>query len=76
MKQFTGTIISTKMQKTAVVEVTRQWKHPLYAKIVKRTKNYPAHYENMELAEGDVVTIQETRPVSKTVRFKVVGKVK
>lgn len=74
MKQFTGTVISTNMNNTVVVQVSRNWKHPLYKKVVSRTKNYPAHSENMELKNGDIVTIEETRPISKTKHFKVLEK--
>lgn len=74
MKQFIGTVVSTKMEKTVVVEVTRNWKHPLYKKVVKRTKRFPVHVEGMEVKVQDKVVIQETRPISKTVHFKVVEK--
>ena len=74
MKQLIGTVISSKMKNTVIVEVTRRWKHPLYGKIVKRTKNYPCHFEKIKLAEGDEVMIQETKPISKTKHFKVVEK--
>ena len=75
MKQLIGTVISTKMQKTVVVQVTRQWKHPLYQKTVKRSKNVACQVNKLKLQEGDEVLIQETRPVSKTVHFKVIKKV-
>ena len=76
MKQLTGTVISTKMQNTVVVKVTRQWEHPLYKKTVKRSKNVPCHVDKLKLEEGDEVVIKETRPFSKTVHFEVVQKVK
>ncbi len=75
MKQLTGTVISNKMNNTVVVQVSRNWKHPLYKKVVSRTKNYPAHVENIALEVGDAVVIEETRPLSKTKHFKVVEKV-
>lgn len=75
MKQLTGKIVSAAMTNTVVVEVTRNWKHPLYKKVVKRTKNFPAHIEGMEAKVGDVVVIQETKPYSKTKHFKVLNKV-
>lgn len=75
MKQFIGTVISNKMKNTVIVEVTRRWKHPIYGKIVKRTKNFPCHVEKFELVEGDKVVIQESRPISKTKHFVVTEKV-
>lgn len=75
MKTLQGTITSLKNQATATVEVTSRWQHPLYKKFVKRTKKYACHYVDIKLELGDVVSIQECRPVSKTKRFKVVEKV-
>lgn len=75
MKTMQGTVKSAKTEKTAIVTVVRKWQHPLYKKYVKRTKNYACHVEDIKIAEGDVVMIQECRPVSKTKRFKVTGKV-
>ncbi len=72
MKTFTGTVVSLANEKTASVKVERNWKHPLYQKIVKRSKKYPCHVENLELEIGNTVVIQECRPVSKTKHFKVV----
>ncbi len=74
-KQLTGTVNSLAQPKTARVEVGRQWKHPLYKKRVKRTKNYACHYEKLELEVGDEVLIEECRPVSKTKAFRVIKKV-
>lgn len=75
MKTMTGIVTSVKNIKTATVSVTNRWQHPLYKKYVKRTSKYACHYEGMELAEGDTVVIEETRPLSKTKHFKVVSKV-
>lgn len=75
MKTIQGTITSLKTEKTATVEVTRRWQHPLYKKSVKRTKKFACHYENMDLAIGDAVSIQETKPISKTKHFKIVSKI-
>ncbi len=72
MKTLTGTVISTKMEKTVVVTVERRWRHPLYKKIVKRSKKYLAHDE-FAVKEGETVTIQETRPISKLKRWKVMN---
>jgi small subunit ribosomal protein S17 len=74
MKVMQGIVHSAKNVKTAIVTVERQWQHPLYKKYVKRTKNYACHVEGIELKEGDSVTIQECRPISKTKRFKVMEK--
>lgn len=70
MKIITGTVKSTKMTKTAVVETTRLWRHPVYQKQVKRTKRFLAH-DNLGVKEGDRVVIEETRPLSKLKRWNV-----
>lgn len=75
MKSIQGIVISLKAQNTAKVEVTSVMAHPLYKKLVKTTKSFACHYENLDLAEGDDVVIAPTRPISKTKRFKVVSKV-
>lgn len=69
-----GTILSTKMNKTVVVNVNRSFKHPRYGKIITRGKKYYAHNEHT-LNVGDEVVIQETRPLSKLKRWRVVEKV-
>jgi len=74
-KQLHGTVTSLATEKTARVEVNRQWQHPLYQKRVSRGKNYACHYENIELALGDEVVIEESRPLSKTKRFRVIEKI-
>jgi len=71
VKQLTGTVISTKMEKTAVVKVNRLWTHPLYKKTIRRSKKYLAHDE-LGVKEGDKVIIKECRPVSKKKRFIIV----
>ena len=73
-KEFIGKVVSIKMKHTVVVEVEHLSRHPLYKKTVKRTKHFAAHYEGDKVAVGDTVTIQETKPVSKTKHFIVVGK--
>ena len=60
-----GIVVSNKMDKTIVVEVSSQEKHPLYKKFVKRTKKYKAHDEENTCGIGDTVEIMETRPLSK-----------
>lgn len=66
-----GYVASNKMLKTVVVTVTTQKKHPAYGKYVKRTKSYVAHDEANECQVGDRVSIVETRPLSKTKRWRV-----
>lgn len=70
-KQFTGTVLSTKMQKTAVVVVEWKIQHPMYRKILNKRRKFMAHYENIEIKEGDKVIIAETRPISKNVHFAI-----
>jgi small subunit ribosomal protein S17 len=72
MKQLVGIVTSTQMTNTARVKVSRKWTHPMYKKIVTRTKNYATDLAGVEVKVGDKVMIQETRPMSKTKRFKVV----
>ena len=66
-----GVVISDKQDKTVTVLVERRFPHPLYRKQQTRTKKYHAHDENNEFQAGDVVRIQETRPLSKTKRWRV-----
>ena len=65
-RSLTGRVVSNKMDKTVVVLVERKVKHPLYGKVIRLSKKYHAHDEANAYGEGDVVTIQETRPLSKT----------
>jgi small subunit ribosomal protein S17 len=71
-KEITGTVTSSKMDKTVVVSVVRKMKHPKYGKYFKRTKKYTAHDEKNECGENDIVRIMETRPMSKTKRWRLV----
>ena len=66
-----GKVVSDKMDKTVTVEIERQMKHPLYGKIIKRTKKYHAHDEQNAAKAGDVVEIQESRPLSRTKSWTV-----
>ena len=68
-----GVVVSDKANKTIVVKVERRLAHPLYGKGVARTKKYHVHDENNEYKVGDTVRITETRPLSKTKRWRVVG---
>ena len=71
-RTLTGTVTSDKMDKTVTVLVERKVKHPLFGKYVSRSKKYHAHDEKNEFHEGDVVLIEETRPLSRTKTWKVV----
>jgi small subunit ribosomal protein S17 len=71
-KQRRGRIVSDAMEKTVVVSVERQMSHPLYGKQVKRQKKYHAHDEANEFRKGDLVVIEETRPLSKKKRWRVI----
>ena len=72
---LTGTIVSDKTDKTVVVRVERRVKHPLYGKIIRRSKKYHAHDEGNEYREGETVRIEETRPISKLKTWTVLGRV-
>lgn len=65
-RTLTGRVVSNKMDKTVTVLVERLVKHPLYGKMVRQSKKYHAHDEANQYAEGDVVVIEECRPLSKT----------
>lgn len=67
----TGVVVSDRANKTVVVKVERRFPHPLYGKQVTRTKKYHAHDEANEYRVGDTVRIVETRPLSKTKRWRV-----
>ena len=71
-KTRTGVVTSNKMVKTITVAVERKVKHPIYGKFVKKTTKFHAHDEKQECTVGDVVVIMETRPLSKTMRWRLV----
>lgn len=71
-KTRTGVVTSNKMAKTITVAVERKVKHPIYGKFVKKTSKFHAHDEKNEASIGDVVKIMETRPLSKTKRWRLV----
>ena len=71
-KTRTGVVVSDKMDKTIVVEIRTRVKHPLYGKIMNRTKRFKAHDENNECGIGDTVRVMETRPLSKDKRWRLV----
>ncbi|KQN25737.1 30S ribosomal protein S17 [Sphingomonas sp. Leaf33] len=72
---LTGVIVSDKTDKTVVVNVERKVKHPLYGKIIRRSKKYHAHDEANEYKQGETVRIEETAPISKLKTWKVVERV-
>ncbi|MDA0306089.1 MAG: 30S ribosomal protein S17 [Proteobacteria bacterium] len=68
-----GVVVSDKMDKTITVKVERKVMHPLYKKFIRRSKKYAAHDENNAFKTGDIVSIQECRPLSKNKRWEVLG---
>lgn len=71
-KSLVGIVVSDKMDKTVSVAVEKRTQHPLYKRTVKKTNTFKAHDEENECREGDKVRIMETRPLSKTKRWRVV----
>jgi len=71
-KMRIGVVTSDKMNKTITVAVERKVKHPIYGKFVKKTTKFHAHDEKQECTIGDIVKIMETRPLSKTKRWRLV----
>ena len=69
-----GTVVSDKGDKTVIVKVERRVMHPLYKKFIRRSKRYAAHDEQNRFKVGDVVRIQECRPLSRTKHFEVLGR--
>ena len=72
-KTRVGKVVSDKMDKTIVVAIEDSYKHPVFGKIIKRTLKVHAHDENNECGIGDTVKIMETRPLSKTKRWRLVS---
>jgi small subunit ribosomal protein S17 len=72
-KVRTGVVVSDKMDKTVLVRIDRQVRHPLYGKIVRRSSKLAAHDESNDARTGDVVRVMETRPISKSKRWRVVA---
>ena len=70
-RTLSGRVVSDKMEKTVTVLVERRVKHPLYGKYMTRTQKYHAHDENGECHEGDMVEIEECRPISRTKAWRV-----
>lgn len=74
-RTLTGTVVSDKMDKTVTVLVERKTKHPLLGKVLRASKKYHAHDENNEFREGDLVSIEECRPIAKTKSWRVTKRV-
>lgn len=70
-KTLTGVVVSDKMDKTVVVQVERLVKHPVYQKYVRRRKRFAAHDENNDCRKGDTVLIRQSRPLSRSKRWRV-----
>ncbi|BAE81676.1 30S ribosomal protein S17 [Chlamydia felis Fe/C-56] len=73
-KTKVGVVVSSKMDKTVIVRVERVYSHPQYAKVVRDSKKYYAH-NDLNVSEGEKVRIQETRPLSKLKRWRVVERI-
>ena len=72
VRTLTGQVVSDKMDKSAVVLVERRVKHPLYGKFIRRSTRFHIHDENNDCKQGDRVTIQQCRPISRTKSWKLV----
>jgi len=75
IRKIIGTVVSDKMEKTRVVAVASLKKHPKYLKFYKVTTKFKAHDENNEYKMGDKVTIEESRPLSREKRWKIINKI-
>jgi len=75
-KVLTGKVVSTKMQKTIVVDVERKLRHRLYRKVIVRHKKYKVHNENKDVKIDDMVKIREVRPISKEKHFELIEIIK
>ena len=71
-KERVGTVVSDKMQKSITVSVETKYKHPMYGKFIKKSTKFVAHDEKNECGVGDTVKIMETRPLSKSKRWRLV----
>lgn len=75
-KTMTGTVVSHAMEKTAVVQIERLVPHPMYGKYVRRRNKFAVHDEKNECRAGDIIRFMETRPLSKTKRWRLIEFVK
>ena len=70
-KILKGVVTSAKNNKTVVVEVTRKFAHPFYGKVIKRSKKYHANDEKNKIKEGQIISIEECKPISKKKRWRI-----
>ncbi len=75
-KTLTGTVVSLKQQQTVIVEVIRHVPHPIYKKLLRKSKKYQVDSEGVTVAMGDTVKIVETKPISKNKYFKIMEVIK
>lgn len=75
-KIFTGSVVSNKMAKTVVVEIEKKFQHPIYKKMLKRSRKLKADTNNFSLLVGDAVRIKQVRPLSRSKNFMVIEKIK
>ena len=71
-KILEGKIIAIKTPKTAIVLIERKFRHPMYKKVIKKSKKFKAHYEDIKIEIGDNAFIKETRPISKDKSFEII----
>ena len=71
-RELVGVVTSASMDKTIVVRVERRFRHPLYGKVVRRTRRFVAHDERNQCAVGDTVRVRESRPLSRTKRWRLI----
>lgn len=72
LKTLEGRIIAIKTPKTAIVLIERKLRHPIYQKVIKKSKKFKAHYENIKIEIGDIAIIKEIRPISKDKSFEII----
>ncbi|MBI3576632.1 30S ribosomal protein S17 [Candidatus Gottesmanbacteria bacterium] len=74
-REFTGKVVGLSTKNTIKVELVRLYRHPMYKKILRKTKNFLCHVEGIDCRVGDTVVIKETKPISKNKHFLVIKKV-
>lgn len=75
MRKYQGLVASYKDKYTAIVSVKRMFAHPLYKKYIKRDRRFACHVDKIDIKKGDLVEIEEIKPMSKTKHFKIIKKV-
>ncbi len=71
-KTFEGKVVSLKTPKTAIVLTERKMRHPVYQKVIMKSKKFKSHYEDLKIELGDYVIIKETKPISKEKYFEII----